>query len=389
MKYDSYTMTRREMSSGFAIDKFSFLFWVLFSGCFVVDFFTKIEKFLGSESYLSLFFRLTLFLIIFIAFKGLRISSLLTSGAIISLAFLVILNMDLGGQFFERDIYFLLKIAVATISVILFLDILKKYNPIRIEKFFRRIVYIFSFNSILVVLGLFFDVSFFEMDKSEHRDGFTGILPFSGNEVNYFYLITIFYISVILKSERSFGARKKAILVYISYIIMAILSGLKGSIFFAAVSLFYVFPRFSFVILFLLVLILEGIVGFLSSSSLYLVYKFHDLNLLNFLTGNRLVRLQDNWSDDWGIWNVYFGQGSLTNFEMDFFTLLYSYGFVGFLYFSIWVFYAFYLGLKDRRVFVLWSACLGFSLVAGHLVSSIFIIPWLVFTSVSIRGISR
>ena len=361
------------------------LFGFYFLGSILFDFLDKYSKLGGSNA--SFAFNFRIIAISFLIITLFRLKNLQIIWLMCPIIIMPIMGfaLDSNNFYYTRDLYIIFKLSIATCFLIFIFEILKKYKPDDINDFFYVIVSIFSFNIFFCLLGLTYGISFFKMDQAIYREGFTGLLPFSGNEVNYFYLSVMYYLTLRFKISNQIGDNKLTLwFVYYSYFSMAMLSGLKGSMIVALLSFMILFPKTMIFIVTLLIFTFQYI-G-INEYGLYLVSKYHHSDFINFLTSGRYERLIGNFTLQDNFGSIIFGEGKLVNFEMEPFTTLQSFGVLGSLTFVPWIYYSYYFGSRDMSCAFFWISLVALNIVAGHLHYSMFAVPWVAFATIAISS---
>ena len=254
---------------------------------------------------------------------------------------LILLGIFIAGQLFLVENFD--KTVLINISKYLFLIVLiiyvNKNRPSKeaLKKLFLTFEYIMVINSVLIIVGLLFNIFYFKTYPGA-RAGYNGLLITSATST-YVYSIALFYF--YLKYKNKFIFKLKPLLIIVSSFII----GTKGAIIALVGVLFlYVFQqkKRSHKILAIILILISSSIGFyfilIKTNLLTKIYYKYDI-LTAFLSyRNKLLmeKMLPFIQEHWNIGNYLFGgiNAVSTRSQMGFFDMFYFFGIVGSIYYT-------------------------------------------------------
>lgn len=202
--------------------------YIFISFALVIEFITKIFGFYYQDYYWSFSTVLKSAFVLLFFYKLIKEpNKQILNSTILILSYLlielIIHKFSVGIEFFSYSIRYL--------YFIMFLFLLNKYNNARKQSFINYLTYILLLNSILIILGICFDITAFKTYGGA-RIGYDGIFNVI-SDVNYVYAT---YILILFLYHRENKLEKLSLL----NIIISILTGTKVIIF---ISLLYIVFR--------------------------------------------------------------------------------------------------------------------------------------------------
>lgn len=338
--------------------------------CIIIDLVNKYALFTDGVSTNAFIIKA----VIFIVFLGKQnsVNTLILVLLLFSMMLAYIFVLENENIYFE--IYILFRFTIVCTLFILLFKRLSLMDLKSLKNQFEQVLKVFQLNLFFIFLGLIFNIRIFAMDENVYREGYTGILPFSGNEVNYFFITVLIYLYFQLKKSFSNRPRSRTYRRMLAvYCIMGILSGLKLSMFVSVLFLILIYPFSLFASMSILLISFRE-----SLQSLYLVTHLASRSILDWLSSGRISKFYDTDFTK----SILFGERKFIQFEMDHFSLFYSYGLFGMSLMLVWKFYLLVAWQQSKSAFFLLISVFAGTFVAGHLFTSVFAMPWLAISFV-------
>lgn len=361
-------------------------FTLLVITLFLVDFVSKVMFTNNGDTNLSFFFRILGLGAFFLIFGPSNILKRDFYKTLIPLLFLIWLVLLI---FLKNENRTGLYWAIKVLTVLLITHIFHYYLPkIDLKRIVNILITLYIINFFIIILGIYFEINVLKMEPlSSYRFGWSGMLPYSGNELIY----PLGYSLFLFQTNGRFKNPKDYILI-VPIILTLLLVGLKSGILAVLIWLLFVQkPRKirQFIYYSILPVLISVIVIFKEQILIiygYWVDMFNKFNLLGFLLSGRNERLGEVTNS---LTTITLFKGTFpywNNVEMDYFNLT--------LFFGIPIGTLLYVAiLKNIIILKNYKNNLGINLFilltsffAGHLIESVYsIIPLLLFRESIIR----
>ncbi len=240
---------------------------------------------------------------------------------------------------YENFIFFSRYVFIFILSLLFSKDFFKSINS-KYASIFEKIIII---NSLLIIIGLIFDIRLFQTYKYALRFGYSGlfIVP---SLVSYFYALALTYFLhiYITKKEKLFELILVCCVCFLTGTKALLLFFILTGIHFIIISKWYkkkIFYGSISVIILTLYFIKDSIYGFLKSKFHRLYEVYNEQDLITMLTSFRNQNLKEEFvpliKENWGFLNYLFGGTDFGKYRIEFeiFDVFLFFGIIGTLLF--------------------------------------------------------
>tara|TARA_R110002049_G_scaffold307520_2_gene508268 strand:- start:26370 stop:27575 length:1206 start_codon:yes stop_codon:yes gene_type:complete len=227
-------------------------------------------------------------------------------------------------QVLEGNIYYFNKYIYILIFILFIKSIdIKKQTFIKIFDF---LIYFLFINSIMILLGLLFEIQLFRSYEYTERFGYSGFFS-KPEEASFIYMIVIIYYYYLWVIDK----KNKNLFKTLFWIFFALLIGKKAILFFLIliflvhiifIAKYRIFYRFLLPLIVLVFYIFrESIIRFMLGLFPFWINIYQQHGLLTTLSSRRDLLLVDavNYIDlNWGIFNYIFGGIDISKYKVEF-----------------------------------------------------------------------